>query len=269
MKKKAVRLRFQNLAEAQDYIKNLVFSGKTSGNWTAEEILTHLSAAVECTLYGFSAQYPRLIRRSIGSVFGRLIFAMRFFPAGVPNIRAIPHFPVPREGNAFEIARHKLLGLIAQLQQGEPVKEHPFFGPLSREKWFALHTYHLAHHLSYIVVLDDVNFRNSQSGRTALMDAVAAGEISALHSLLEAGANPDLADEQGNVPLHYAVMEGNLEAGRILLQAGANPNARDRKGITPLNLCRSLAGMTDFSRLLLEKGADPGLTDHSGKTYQM
>lgn len=45
----------------------------------------------------------------------------------------------------------------------------------------------------------------------------------AISTLLEAGANPNIVDEQGHTPLMYAARNGDYDSVKALLDAGANP----------------------------------------------
>mmetsp|Transcript_5853 Transcript_5853/g.5284 ORF Transcript_5853/g.5284 Transcript_5853/m.5284 type:complete len:108 (+) Transcript_5853:3-326(+) len=57
-----------------------------------------------------------------------------------------------------------------------------------------------------------------------------------LKLLLESGARPDIADDEGNTPFHVAAIRGTAEVGRFLLELGANPYARNRKGFVAYEL---------------------------------
>lgn len=83
--------------------------------------------------------------------------------------------------------------------------------------------------------------------------------------LVAAGAhletlNATLAEnEQGMTPLHRAVLVGNRDTVRALLEAGAQPNAANANG-EPLLHAAVFAG-TDILRDLLDAGADPDALD--------
>ena len=70
----------------------------------------------------------------------------------------------------------------------------------------------------------------SSDGSTALMMAAATGNMIFIHYLLEAGADPYVADRRGNTALHYAAMFDHEQAAAYLLSVGADPFAINRKG---------------------------------------
>lgn len=77
--------------------------------------------------------------------------------------------------------------------------------------------------------------------------------------LLKAGADPHLADKEGNTPLHQAHVRAAAEA---LIENGADVNARNNRGETPLMVTFS----GDVIRLLLASGADLSVRDNQGRT---
>jgi ankyrin repeat protein len=62
----------------------------------------------------------------------------------------------------------------------------------------------------------------------------------ALAVLLEAGANPDAAGQDGATALHLAVRAGRLDMVRLLAGHGARLAVRDRDGLTPLELAEKV-----------------------------
>ena len=77
----------------------------------------------------------------------------------------------------------------------------------------------------------DINSRNGH-GETLLLrmfkprsEAESTPPTAIVRAVLQAGANPNLGDRTGALPLHYAVALGDPALVQLLLQAGANPNA--------------------------------------------
>lgn len=136
-------------------------------------------------------------------------------------------------------------------------------------------------------------------GRTCLSWAAARGDVGSVQTLLEHGANPDLADMEGYPPLFYAVMSESVPCVALLLDSTVNPqlidvygstalhlavrcenhdilrtlvksgcidvNAIDYDGDTPLNSA-ARAGSVENTRTLLNAGADPTIANVAGDT---
>lgn len=67
-------------------------------------------------------------------------------------------------------------------------------------------------------------------GTTPLCAAAQNGQLRAVQELLQAGANPNLPDEDGCTPLMHAVMAQHVGLVKLLLQYGADPKALDQSG---------------------------------------
>lgn len=78
-----------------------------------------------------------------------------------------------------------------------------------------------------------------EDGRTALLGAVYHSPVS-VRLLLEAGANVNLPDRDGNTPLHLCVQnvfeKENILSVTLLLKYGANVNALNKAGLSPLDI---------------------------------
>jgi hypothetical protein len=112
--------------------------------------------------------------------------------------------------------------------------------------------------------------RDSQrpSHRPALMRAVMRNDPEKIAGLIKAGVWLDETDE-GETALHWAVSRQHTEIVTMLLDAGANPNVPDNDGFTPLH---DVAEMGDcppartMLNALLAAGADPSRQEKNGRT---
>jgi len=89
----------------------------------------------------------------------------------------------------------------------------------------------------------DVNVRvthDSRHGSTALHEAANIGKSRAIHALVDAGADVNAVNEEGNTPLHaLCVLAGYynyIPAAGILVGAGADVTIRNKAGHTALDL---------------------------------
>ena len=114
----------------------------------------------------------------------------------------------------------------------------------------------------------DPNITNEHKS-APLHVAVAAGHLDVVNALLawrtKSRLDLDKRGALGNTPLHYAVATRNPSVAGTLLQAGANPNVADANGSTPLHDAVSW-GDIGLVKLLLGHGADRTLKDGDGKT---
>ncbi|MEO6811195.1 MAG: ankyrin repeat domain-containing protein, partial [Isosphaeraceae bacterium] len=96
---------------------------------------------------------------------------------------------------------------------------------------------------------------------------VQANDDKMIRLLLEHGANLEARDlEQGRTALIHAAANGREHAVRLLIDAGADLNAQDeRNGRTAL-MCTAIEGHANVVRCLIEAGANPNTEDLDGKT---
>lgn len=96
-------------------------------------------------------------------------------------------------------------------------------------------------------------------------DAARMGNGAEIGAIL--AANPaarDVRTASGSTPLHLAATNPDVSAIKTLIAAGADPNARDGDGATPLHMA-AYTQKAEHARLLLEAGADPALKTHAGR----
>ncbi|XP_070688916.1 cyclin-dependent kinase 4 inhibitor C isoform X2 [Pempheris klunzingeri] len=97
----------------------------------------------------------------------------------------------------------------------------------------------------------DPNIRDPVCSLTVTHDAAREGFIDSVRALVDRGADTNLADEQGNLPLHLAAREGHLEVTRLLIGRTANPQTPNGQGYTAGQLAL-LHGRTDTAKYIEE-----------------
>lgn len=104
-------------------------------------------------------------------------------------------------------------------------------------------------------------------GSTPLTEASANGHTAIVTRLLDAEADPNLADGAGWRPLAYAATEGHPEVVTILLSRGADVDGTNELGRTALwELAGSYEPRLDIIELLVTAGASPDHADQDGVT---
>ena len=107
----------------------------------------------------------------------------------------------------------------------------------------------------------------SPDGFPAVGLAAFFGHLEAARTLIAAGANIHAAATNALKvqAIHAAVASKNLEIVRAVLEAGADPNAAQQQGFRPIHEAGN-SGNRDLAELLLRYGADPSLANDEGKT---
>jgi ankyrin repeat protein len=97
-------------------------------------------------------------------------------------------------------------------------------------------------------------------GKTALWLAVKSGSDEVVEALVKAGANVNIADKYGVVPLSVAA---NATIAKMLIEEGADVNAVNKRGESAL-LLAARNGRDDVVEVLLQAGADVNKADSGG-----
>lgn len=97
------------------------------------------------------------------------------------------------------------------------------------------------------------NYR--EPSQFSLNEAVQLNDIVLVNALIDAGADVNEKDENGEAPLHIAVVEGYREIASLLIEKGAEVNVGNLRGLTPLHAA-AWRGFRDVALLLIASGAD-------------
>ena len=111
----------------------------------------------------------------------------------------------------------------------------------------------------------DINIKNANQQRTALMNAAEWGHTSIVQYLLEQGAPVNTQDVNGATAVMMASQDGHPETVRVLLDYGADANmlAWDEKTYQTALMLACANQITVCVDLLLDGGADPNLCDNT------
>lgn len=99
----------------------------------------------------------------------------------------------------------------------------------------------------------------------SLCKSARAGEVGAIHRVLENGAALSGRDQNGWTALHRVSFKGHIDAARALLDKGIDVDARDGEGYTALH-CAAESGHGDLVEILVKKGANVEARTHKGAT---
>ncbi len=109
------------------------------------------------------------------------------------------------------------------------------------------------------LIAHGIDLNASHAGMTALTAATRDswhGRPEAVMTLLANGADPRIADSEGNTPLHHAARSSDPGVAALLRDGGADIDPVNAEGATPLAIaCQS--GNWRLAKFLLERGAKP------------
>lgn len=107
----------------------------------------------------------------------------------------------------------------------------------------------------------------SADGFPAVGLAAFFGHLEAARTLIAAGANIHAAATNALKvqAIHAAVASKNIDIVRAVLEAGADPNAAQQQGFRPIHEAGN-NGHRELAELLMQYGADPALKNDDGKS---
>lgn len=80
--------------------------------------------------------------------------------------------------------------------------------------------------------------------------------LPSVYFYLERGVEVNAQDCYGMTPLHYAMRAENGDAALALLEAGANPNIPNQDNVIPLDMMGAMPHRLDVLKKMLENGGD-------------
>lgn len=112
--------------------------------------------------------------------------------------------------------------------------------------------------VKYFVGLDAKLDEVDREGTTALGWCCAQPQtppvLACMREMIEAGADPNIADARGQTPLHHATVNNSLDFMKLLLNMGADQSMVDEAGNWPFLLACQVANI-DCIKLLIQYGA--------------
>ena len=99
-----------------------------------------------------------------------------------------------------------------------------------------------------------------------LHEAVLAGDLGAVQSLIASGSDLNVKEPSGgSSPLITAAIFGRTDEALALIEAGADVNQKNNDGSTAL-ITAAFMAQTEIVEALLEAGADKSITNNAGST---
>ncbi len=114
-----------------------------------------------------------------------------------------------------------------------------------------------------------MNYLSETQTDKDLLGAASEADLERVRSILAAGIDPNVTDEEGWTALMWAAQYNETEIGRALVEAGADLNLVEQSNEETALTVALYNGSLDMVALLLEEGANPDLQDSSGWTPLM
>lgn len=113
-----------------------------------------------------------------------------------------------------------------------------------------------------------INTRDGDTGETGLHIATRRSDLAWVGFLLQAGANANSRDREGNTPLMLAAQSRWGEGARVFILIKAQLDVQNRLGETALQKAVQNRD-SDTVKALLDAGASADVSDNSGTTARM
>ena len=100
------------------------------------------------------------------------------------------------------------------------------------------------------------------SNKTGATPLHISSDLDIASRLLNAAANPNATDQNGNIALHVAVKGRHKEWAKLLISWKGDPHLSNKNGKTPVNLAKD----KEMKNILLGKSTDATVAANSGET---
>ena len=118
------------------------------------------------------------------------------------------------------------------------------------------------------IVISTVSQIKSENGSAILHVASLYGHSSVVSTLLNNGADPNIATNDGRTPLMIASENGYADVVELLLEKNVPVNTQNTEGTTAISIA-SQNGHSSVVSILLNNGADPNIATNDGWTPLM
>ncbi len=99
--------------------------------------------------------------------------------------------------------------------------------------------------------------------------AIGFGKLDGIRGMIEDGADVNALHPQfGSSPINYAALRGDVEIIQLLIDAGADVNRKNKDGNTALHSA-AFFGQAEAFEMLLDSGADPSIRNNDGAVPEM
>ena len=140
------------LASDLDAIRAALGAGtlKTTGNWSAGQVMEHVSILMECAVDGFPSKAPWLVRKLIKMFYLKKALSGEPMPPGF-KIPKQADFLTPGADTTDEQGLERLQKILDRVRGSERFTHpSPIFEELTHEQWVKLQLGHASMHMSFI-----------------------------------------------------------------------------------------------------------------------
>ncbi len=121
---------------------------RTTGNWTAAQIVQHVAKLIDYSIDGFPVPKAAIPMRILGRLMRNAAITKPLRP-GIKFSKKFSFLSPDREV-AWDDAAQQLRQAIGRLDSDRMTKRSPIFGKLSPEQWEQLHCRHAEMHFSFM-----------------------------------------------------------------------------------------------------------------------